>query len=157
MTESMLIADEDVSPAERDVRSIDQGFLFPKNNAVVIAKRLPPLSLRGATVRTIVDSSESYWTARTFHSVGMGPVAGEHESSGVFHFVSFDFEANMASLSGVNRNHSSEPLTQAPLDSPTPTSAEQRIANLRAWIATHSPLPYEADDSRESIYGEREE
>lgn len=38
-----------------------------------------------------------------------------------------------------------------------PTSVEQRIANLRAWIATHSPLPYEADDSRESIYEDREE
>jgi len=42
-------------------------------------------------------------------------------------------------------------------DSPTPTSAAQRIANLRAWIATHSPLPYEADDSRESIYEGRGE
>lgn len=157
MTESVMMADEDVSPAERDVRSIDQGFLFPKNNAVVIAKRLPPLSLRYATLRTIVDSSESDWTARTFHSVGMGPVAGEHESSGVFHFVSIDFGANIAPLSGVNRNHSPEPLTQETLDFPTPTSAEQWIAEFRAWIASHPRLPYEADDSRESIYEGRGE
>ena len=34
------------------------------------------------------------------------------------------------------------------------SSIEQKIANLRAWIAAHAALPYEADDSRESIYEE---
>jgi len=38
-----------------------------------------------------------------------------------------------------------------------PTSAAQRIANLRRWIASHSPIPYEADDSRASIYEGRGE
>ena len=31
-------------------------------------------------------------------------------------------------------------------------SVEQRRAELRAWAASHAPLDYEADDSRESIY-----
>ena len=31
-------------------------------------------------------------------------------------------------------------------------TAQQRIDNLREWCASHEPLPYEADDSRESIY-----
>jgi hypothetical protein len=43
---------------------------------------------------------------------------------------------------------------QPDLEHPTRKSAEQRIANLRAWIASHAPIPYEADDSRESIYEE---
>ena len=30
--------------------------------------------------------------------------------------------------------------------------AEQWIARLRHWAASHRALPYEADDSRESIY-----
>ena len=36
-------------------------------------------------------------------------------------------------------------------------AAEQWVANLRAWAASHSPLPIEADDSRESIYSGRGE
>ena len=36
-------------------------------------------------------------------------------------------------------------------------SAKQRIAELRAWAASHRPLSYEADDSRESIYEGRGE
>lgn len=40
---------------------------------------------------------------------------------------------------------------------PTPTSAEQWIAELRAWIAGLPRLPYEADDSRETIYEGRGE
>lgn len=63
----------------------------------------------------------------------------------------------MASLSGVNRNHSPELSTQELLDNREPTSAEQWIAELRAWIASHPRLPYEADDSRESIYEGRGE
>ena len=31
-------------------------------------------------------------------------------------------------------------------------TVQQRIDNLREWCASHEPLPYEADDSRESIY-----
>lgn len=34
---------------------------------------------------------------------------------------------------------------------------EQRIAELEAWAASHAPLPYEVDDSRESIYEGRGE
>lgn len=34
---------------------------------------------------------------------------------------------------------------------------EQRIAELRAWAASHSPLPFEADDSRDGIYEGRGE
>jgi len=36
-------------------------------------------------------------------------------------------------------------------------SAQQRIAELRAWAASHPHLPYEADDNRESIYEGRGE
>ena len=31
-------------------------------------------------------------------------------------------------------------------------SAEEWIADIRAWAESHRRLPYEADDSRESIY-----
>jgi predicted transcriptional regulator len=34
---------------------------------------------------------------------------------------------------------------------------QQRIAELRAWAASHPSLPYEADDNRESIYEGRGE
>jgi predicted transcriptional regulator len=34
---------------------------------------------------------------------------------------------------------------------------EQWVAEFRAWIASHTPLPHEADDSRESIYAGRGE
>jgi len=44
-----------------------------------------------------------------------------------------------------------------PAEFPTPTSAEQWIAEFRAWIASHPRLPYEADDSREGIYEGRGE
>lgn len=36
-------------------------------------------------------------------------------------------------------------------------TAQQRIAQLRTWAASHASLPYEADDSRESIYQGRGE
>lgn len=35
--------------------------------------------------------------------------------------------------------------------------ANQWIARLRRWTSSHRPLPYEADDSRESIYEGRGE
>ena len=35
--------------------------------------------------------------------------------------------------------------------------ANQWIARLRLWVSSHRPLPYEADDSRESIYEGRGE
>ncbi len=38
-----------------------------------------------------------------------------------------------------------------------PASNAQRIAALRDWAASHEPLGYEADDSRESIYEGRGE
>lgn len=34
---------------------------------------------------------------------------------------------------------------------------ERWIRELRGWAASHEPLPYEADDSRESIYEGRGE
>jgi len=34
---------------------------------------------------------------------------------------------------------------------------EEWQAEFRAWIASHKPLPHEADDSRESIYAGRGE
>ena len=34
---------------------------------------------------------------------------------------------------------------------------KQWVAEFRAWIASHKPLPHEADDSRESIYAGRGE
>jgi predicted transcriptional regulator len=40
---------------------------------------------------------------------------------------------------------------------PPQLSAEQWIAELRAWAASHPPLPTIADDSRESIYEGRGE
>jgi len=38
-----------------------------------------------------------------------------------------------------------------------PRTAEQWIAELRAWAASHPRLEYVADDSRESIYAGRGE
>ncbi len=35
---------------------------------------------------------------------------------------------------------------------PEAGSVERKRAELRAWAASHAPLDYEADDSRESIY-----
>lgn len=32
------------------------------------------------------------------------------------------------------------------------TSTEEWLAEFDAWTASHKPLPFEADDSRESIY-----
>lgn len=50
-----------------------------------------------------------------------------------------------------------EKLALAEASLTTNGTPQQRIAELRAWAASHSPLPYEADDSRESIYEGREE
>jgi plasmid stability protein len=36
-------------------------------------------------------------------------------------------------------------------------SAEEWVAELRAWAASHKPLPFEADDDRDSIYAGRGE
>jgi hypothetical protein len=36
-------------------------------------------------------------------------------------------------------------------------SAEEWIAQMRAWAESHPPLPYIADDDRESIYAGRGE
>lgn len=36
-------------------------------------------------------------------------------------------------------------------------SADQWVARLRKWAASHRSLPFEADDSRESIYEGRGE
>jgi hypothetical protein len=36
-------------------------------------------------------------------------------------------------------------------------SAEEWIAQLRAWAASHTPAPVRVDDSRESIYADRAE
>jgi hypothetical protein len=51
-----------------------------------------------------------------------------------------------------------QPLQQAigqtPPTSP-PVSAEEWVAELRAWAASHKALPFEADDDRDSIYGGR--
>lgn len=58
---------------------------------------------------------------------------------------------------GVSRDDALRQQGQRSGDSPTSMSAAQRIAELRAWIATHPRLPYEADDSRESIYEGRGE
>jgi hypothetical protein len=55
------------------------------------------------------------------------------------------------------RDHALSPRGERPAESPTPMSSEQWIAELRAWIASHPRLPYEADDSRESIYEGRGE
>lgn len=38
-----------------------------------------------------------------------------------------------------------------------PLDFDQRIARLESWTASHAPLPYPADDSRESIYAGRGE
>jgi len=40
---------------------------------------------------------------------------------------------------------------------PEAISAEEWIADIRKWAEGHRHLPYEADDSRESIYVGREE
>ncbi len=39
--------------------------------------------------------------------------------------------------------------------SPSAMSAEELIAEMRAWAESHRRLPIEADDSRESIYAGR--
>ena len=39
----------------------------------------------------------------------------------------------------------------------TPLPADQRVAELLKWIASHRPLEHDADDSRESIYEGRGE
>lgn len=36
-------------------------------------------------------------------------------------------------------------------------TSQQRITKLLEWAASHKPLPFEADDSRESIYEGRGE
>lgn len=42
-------------------------------------------------------------------------------------------------------------------DNHSALSADQWLTEFRQWVASHSPLPYEADDSRESIYAGRGE
>jgi hypothetical protein len=38
-----------------------------------------------------------------------------------------------------------------------PLSAEEREKEFRSWVASHKPLPYVADDDRDSIYAGRGE
>ena len=38
-----------------------------------------------------------------------------------------------------------------------PLPADQRVAELLRWVASHRPLEHDADDSRESIYEGRGE
>jgi hypothetical protein len=49
-----------------------------------------------------------------------------------------------------------EVVGKPPSASPSLT-AEEWVAELRAWAASHKPLPFEADDSRDSIYAGRGE
>ena len=46
---------------------------------------------------------------------------------------------------------------EAPMGQAVPRATKQRLSEFRKWIASHKPLPYEADDSRESIYEGRGE
>lgn len=51
-------------------------------------------------------------------------------------------------------------LQQAIGQRPTPgpaLSAEEWEIEFRSWAASHKPLPYEADDDRDSIYSGRGE
>ena len=51
-------------------------------------------------------------------------------------------------------------LQQAVAQMPSTTqalSAEEWEREFRAWAASHKPLPYEADDDRDSIYAGRGE
>lgn len=38
---------------------------------------------------------------------------------------------------------------------PHDQTADEWVAEWRAWVASHASNPYVADDSRESIYGDR--
>jgi plasmid stability protein len=51
------------------------------------------------------------------------------------------------------------PQTQGQTRKPNPmrATAEEWIAELRAWVDSHKPFPVIADDSRESIYAGRGE
>ena len=54
--------------------------------------------------------------------------------------------------SSINSNGPTAPLSNTQEKTP-----EQRVAELLAWVNSHKPLPYIADDSRESIYAGRGE
>lgn len=57
-------------------------------------------------------------------------------------------------LRAVEQVAAADPAPASTADQLTP---EQRSAEWRAWVASHKPLPYMADDSRESIYEGRGE
>lgn len=48
-------------------------------------------------------------------------------------------------------------LSPRPAAPQSPLPADQRVAELLRWVASHRPLEHDADDSRESIYEGRGE
>ncbi len=100
-------------------------------------------------------SNTADWVAKTLTRISDVSVATTPESNEMLiSFERFVFGSNgggdSTELAESVRSFSAQ--AQGPLDSRASRSAGQWITELRAWIASHPRLPYEADDSPESIY-----
>ena len=180
MPETRTIGPGDVSAAERDARHLNECFDLPRTSpaATTAEPWCTSLSRPQPLIYTLADSNESEWIATHFRVVEVRSISLKHElvdraahpllranvterltageaPPAAKEVVAPEGPQTLPPVAG--RNDALGLRGQHAEDSRLPMSAEQWIAELRAWIASHPRLPYEADDSRESIYEGRGE
>jgi hypothetical protein len=148
------------STAERHVRPPDQGFEFREDWADFSLDVLPRRrQLQDSIACPLSDSNTIFWVQVTYANVDDRSVAPNPESCSEF-LLSAPTEVKQLgrSIPATTTVESSALRREESFPKPDlRASAEQWIAELRAWISTHAQLPHEADDSRESIYEGRGE